>query len=86
MEIAEGLPPSKMLNGHYDAVFTANGDPVVGLEYRVAKYVVWKAGEKTVGPVRELPRSDVLAHASPTMVLRGLGGSVPESTRRAART
>jgi hypothetical protein len=79
LEVLDGLPSSKMLNGSHDAVFTERGDMVIALDYRFASYLVWPLGAKAHSPVRRLDASDVLAKASPTMIVRGIGGTVPES-------
>jgi hypothetical protein len=75
----DGVPSSSMLNGSQDIALLPDGGVVIGLAYRFREYVVWKAGERTATPVRKLDAGDVIANASPTVLVRGLGNPIPEA-------
>ncbi|HET6584712.1 MAG TPA: hypothetical protein VFG69_14745 [Nannocystaceae bacterium] len=77
IETVTGLPESTMLNGSLDIVLTAKGDVVIGTKYRFAEYVVWPVGARKLSPVRRLRSGETMAHASPTMIVRGLGDPLP---------
>jgi len=83
LEQLSGLPESKILNGTYYAVLAPSGALVVALDYAFRRYVVWPPGTKTATPERTLAVGDVLSRASPALIVRGLGGTVPESNTRA---
>jgi hypothetical protein len=80
IETIDHVPESKMLNGSYAMAFAANGDLVIALDYRFARYVVWPAGSKTLSPIRTLAPGDTLAAASPTFIVRGIGLGAPPAT------
>ena len=75
----EGIPSSSMLNGSVDVALTGSGDLVIGLAYRFREYVVWRAGARTLSPVRKLDVGEVIAKSSPTVLVRGLNNPIPES-------
>lgn len=79
IETLDGVPTSTMLNGSLDVALLPDGAAVIGLKYRFREYVVWKAGARTATPVRTLDAGDVIANASPTILVRGLGNPIPEA-------
>ncbi len=79
IESLDGLPDSSMLNGSLDLALLPDGGVVIGLKYRFREYVVWKAGERRATPVRTLELGDVIANASPTVLVRGLANPIPEA-------
>ena len=83
VEVLSGIPGSAMINGLVDLAFTKGGDLVIGLDYRFRRYVVWPAGQATATPPRELAKGEVIADASPTLLVRGLASPIPPSTARA---
>ena len=76
------IPPTEMI-GSYDLAFTDRGDLVIGLDYGFARYLVWPAGAARPGPVRPLGAGERIAHASPTVHVRGLTTAAPPAERAA---
>lgn len=76
-EVAEHLPPSRLLNGRYDVALTSDGDVVVGTAAAMHSYVVWRHGESALSPVRTTPPGERISHSSPPVHLRGLLSPIP---------
>jgi len=76
------IPPTEMI-GSYDLAFTDRGDLVIGLDYAFARYLVWPASAARPSPVRTLGAGERIAHASPTVHVRGLTTAAPPSERAA---
>ena len=78
-QVVEGLPETRARHGDIVAM-TTDGHVVVALEYGMRRYVVWKSGARRLSPVRTLADDELLATASPTLLVRGLPPRVPEGT------
>ncbi len=77
-QVLTDIPESATSFGQYLAL-TADGSLVIALDYHYASYVVWPADGGALSPVRTLDAGDVIADASPTLLLRGLPSTVPDA-------
>jgi hypothetical protein len=78
-EVIANLPRNANQYGDIIAV-TERGDVVIGLDYGMRSYVVWRAGSSQLSPVRQLGADEALAQSSPTLLVRGLPPRVPDDS------
>ncbi|MBW2276201.1 MAG: hypothetical protein JRF63_01845 [Deltaproteobacteria bacterium] len=78
-EVITNLPKGRNDYGDIIAI-TERGDVVIGLDYGMRSYVVWRSGSSTLSPVRQLGPNEALAQASPTLLVRGLPPRVPDDS------
>ncbi len=75
-EVLRRVPEGALKYGDRVAM-TGAGAVVIGLDYGMRSYVVWRPKSTALSPVRRLADTEILARATPTLLVRGLPPRVP---------